>query len=71
MSTFNAEQYPLLARVDSPEELRKLSVEELEIVCSELRRYLWDTINAVGGHLAASLGVVELTAALHYVYNTP
>ena len=71
MSNFNAELYPLLARVDSPEELRKLSLDELEIVCAELRRYLWDTINAVGGHLAASLGVVELSAALHYVYNTP
>lgn len=65
------EDYPLLARVDSPEDLRKLSLDELELACAELRRYLWDTINAVGGHLAASLGVVELTAALHYVYNTP
>ncbi len=65
------EKYPLLARVDSPEDLRKLSLDELELVCAELRRYLWDTINAVGGHLAASLGVVELSAALHYVYNTP
>ncbi|MCB1058939.1 MAG: 1-deoxy-D-xylulose-5-phosphate synthase [Calditrichaeota bacterium] len=71
MSTFDQEQFPLLARVDSPEDLRKLSPDELELLCAELRRYLWDTINAVGGHLAASLGVVELTAALHYVYNTP
>jgi 1-deoxy-D-xylulose-5-phosphate synthase len=71
VSTFDREQFPLLARVDSPEDLRNLSLDELELVCAELRRYLWDTINAVGGHLAASLGVVELTAALHYVYNTP
>jgi len=65
------EQYPLLSRLDSPVELRALSLDELEQACAELRRYLWETINAVGGHLAASLGVVELSAALHYVYNTP
>ncbi len=69
--SISREEYPLLAKVDSPEDLRKLSLDELDLVCAELRRYLWDTINAVGGHLAASLGVVELTAALHYVYQTP
>jgi 1-deoxy-D-xylulose-5-phosphate synthase len=46
-------------------------MEELELLCTELRKELWDTITAVGGHLAASLGVVELTVALHSVYNTP
>ncbi|MDD5088819.1 MAG: 1-deoxy-D-xylulose-5-phosphate synthase [bacterium] len=61
----------LLDRVNYPEDLRKLSLEELEQLCGELRRELWDTITVVGGHLAASLGVVELTVALHYVYNTP
>ncbi|MCB9367453.1 MAG: 1-deoxy-D-xylulose-5-phosphate synthase [Calditrichaeota bacterium] len=71
MSIIDREQYPLLARIESPEDLRKLSLDELELTCAELRRYLWETINAVGGHLAASLGVVELSAALHYVYNTP
>lgn len=71
MSTISREEFPLLARLDSPADLRTLSLDELELACAELRRYLWDTINAVGGHLAASLGVVELTAVLHYVYNTP
>ena len=61
----------VLERVNGPEDLRKLSTEELEHLCQELRTELWDTITAVGGHLAASLGVVELTVALHYVYNTP
>ncbi len=60
-----------LAQINGPEDLRKLSVEELEILCQELRTALWETITAVGGHLAASLGVVELTVALHKVYNTP
>jgi 1-deoxy-D-xylulose-5-phosphate synthase len=62
---------PVLPRVNNPEDLRSLSIEELEQLCSELRTELWDTITAVGGHLAASLGVVELTVALHYVYDTP
>ena len=61
----------VLERVNYPEDLRKLSVEELEHLCKELRTELWDTITVVGGHLAASLGVVELSVALHYVYNTP
>ncbi|MCC6475922.1 1-deoxy-D-xylulose-5-phosphate synthase [bacterium] len=63
--------FPLLSRVNSPAELKQLSLDELEQLCAELRSYLWDTINEVGGHLAASLGVVELTVALHYVYDTP
>lgn len=62
---------PVLSRVAYPADLRQLSVEELEQLCGELRTVLWDTITSVGGHLAASLGVVELTVALHYVYNTP
>ncbi len=61
----------VLERVHYPEDLRSLSIEELEHLCQELRTELWDTITVVGGHLAASLGVVELTVALHYVYNTP
>jgi 1-deoxy-D-xylulose-5-phosphate synthase len=61
----------VLERVNNPEDLRKLNPEELEHLCKELRTELWDTITTVGGHLAASLGVVELTVALHYVYSTP
>jgi len=62
---------PLLSRVNSPADLKALSVDELETLCGELRTYVWDTITAVGGHLAASLGVVELTVALHYLYDSP
>lgn len=61
----------ILPRVKSPEDLRGLTVAELEQLCGELRTVLWDTITTVGGHLSASLGVVELTVALHHVYDTP
>ncbi len=63
--------YPLLARVDYPEDLRRLNPAELEALADELRRYLIDTVSKTGGHLAAGLGTVELTIALHYVFNTP
>ncbi len=63
--------YPLLARVDYPEDLRRLKPTELETLADELRRYLIDTVSKTGGHLAAGLGTVELTIALHYVFNTP
>jgi 1-deoxy-D-xylulose-5-phosphate synthase len=63
--------YPVLARVQLPEELRRLPVSELRPLAAELRRFLIDTVSRTGGHLAAGLGVVELTIALHYVFNTP
>src|SRR6201995_2677169 len=62
---------PLLQTVHSPDDLKKLSREQLHQVCDELRQYIIDTVSVHGGHFAASLGVVELTVALHYVYNTP
>src|SRR5581483_8992829 len=62
---------PLLQMVDSPEDLKKLSREQLHQLCDELRQYIIDTVSVHGGHFAASLGVVELTVALHYVFNTP
>ena len=61
----------LLATIDSPSDLRKLEVGELPIVCDELRQYIIDMVSVFGGHFGASLGVVELTTALHYVFNTP
>jgi 1-deoxy-D-xylulose-5-phosphate synthase len=67
----NVPRPPVLPRVNDPADLRALSSEDLEQLCGELRKELWETITAVGGHLAASLGVVELTVALHYVYQTP
>lgn len=61
----------LLAQVNSPEELRKLSPEQLYEFCQELRDYIISTVSVNGGHFGASLGVVELTTAIHYVFNTP
>lgn len=66
-----AHTYTLLERIDSPEELKKLSVEELRAYCDELRRYIIEQCAQNPGHLASSLGAVELAAALHYVYDTP
>ncbi|MGH8372964.1 MAG: 1-deoxy-D-xylulose-5-phosphate synthase N-terminal domain-containing protein, partial [Gammaproteobacteria bacterium] len=63
--------YPLLARINSPEELRALPEASLQQVANELRAYLIHTVSNVGGHFAAGLGVVELTIAAHYVFNTP
>lgn len=60
-----------LATIDSPEDLRKLSPDQLQDVCDELRDYIIDMVSVYGGHFGASLGVVELTTAIHYVYNTP
>jgi 1-deoxy-D-xylulose-5-phosphate synthase len=62
---------PLLSQVNSPEDLKKISREELHLLCNELRQYIVDVVSVHGGHFGASLGVVELTVALHYIYNTP
>jgi len=62
---------PLLQTINSPEDLKKLSREKLHQVCDELRQYIIDVVSVHGGHFGASLGVVELTVALHYIYNTP
>ena len=63
--------YKYLSHIDSPADLRKLSLPELKAACSEIREFLIDTISKVGGHLGAGLGAVELAAALHYVLQTP
>lgn len=62
---------PLLSTINSPDDLKKLSRDQLFQVCDELRQYIIDVVSVYGGHFGASLGVVELTTALHYVYNTP
>ncbi len=61
----------LLRSVNSSEDLKKIPIERLNEFCEELRQYIIDAVSVHGGHFAASLGVVELTTALHYVYNTP
>lgn len=62
---------PLLATINSPEDLRKLTPDQLVDVSFELRDYIVDVVSIHGGHFGASLGVVELTVALHYVFDTP
>ncbi|RZK29485.1 MAG: 1-deoxy-D-xylulose-5-phosphate synthase, partial [Hymenobacter sp.] len=62
---------PLLAAISSPADLKKLAPEQLVQVSTELREFIIDTVSIYGGHFGASLGVVELTVALHYVFNTP
>ncbi len=62
---------PLLQTINSPADLKKIPKEQLHQVCNELRQYIVDVVSVHGGHFAASLGVVELTVALHYIYNTP
>ncbi len=66
-----AEKYPLLHSVDNPEQLRKLSSADLHTLAEELRQFLIEITSKTGGHLAPGLGTVELTIALHYVFNTP
>ncbi|MBD9249661.1 MAG: 1-deoxy-D-xylulose-5-phosphate synthase, partial [Cronobacter sakazakii] len=69
--SFDTAKYPTLALVDSTAELRLLPKESLPKLCDELRRYLLDSVSRSSGHFASGLGTVELTVALHYVYNTP
>ncbi len=64
-------KYPLLEKVNSPDDLKKLSIEELKQLAEELRQFIIEAISRTPGHFGASLGVVELTVALHYVFNTP
>lgn len=61
----------LLEQIEFPADLRKFKEEELQQVCHELRQYIIDLVSVKGGHFGASLGVVELTVAIHYIFNTP
>ena len=64
-------KYPLLFSVDNPSDLRRLSVNQLNDLADELRNYIIDVVSVKQGHLGSNLGVVELSIALHYVFNTP
>lgn len=66
-----SENFPLLSKIDYPNDLRRLPVEQLPQLCAELREFLINSLSKSPGHFASSLGVVELTVALHYVFNTP
>ena len=63
--------YPLLDSIDSPAQLRKLDYKDLPEFAKQLRQFLIDTVSKTGGHFSSNLGTVELTVALHYVFNTP
>ena len=61
----------ILSKINLPDDLKKLNKNELNSLCKELREYIIDVVSNYGGHFGASLGVVELTVAIHYVFNTP
>lgn len=63
--------YSLLSNIETPKDLRKLTEAELPQLAKELRQFIIDIVSVKEGHLGASLGVVELTIALHYIFNTP
>ena len=65
------EKYELLSKIDYPADLRKLDINQLPQLCDELRQDIIDEVSVNPGHFASSLGVVEITVALHYVFNTP
>ena len=65
------ETYKYLTKIDSPDDLRRLDLNELPEVCAELRRDIIEELANNPGHFASSLGTVELTVALHYVFSTP
>ncbi len=65
------DKYPLLAKVNSPEDLKSLEGKKLPELCKELRSFIVENVNRGGGHLASNLGVIELTVALHRVFNSP
>lgn len=71
MSTSDNIEYKYLSNINTPDDLRKLKVEELPMLCEELRQDIIKELSVNPGHLASSLGVVELTVALHYVFDTP
>ena len=69
--TDDAKKYPLLSAINSPADLKKLSLDEMGRLAAEVRGKIIETVASTGGHLAPNLGVVELTIALHYVFNAP
>ncbi|MCF7801058.1 MAG: 1-deoxy-D-xylulose-5-phosphate synthase [Candidatus Marinimicrobia bacterium] len=66
-----SEKYALLERINTPADLKNLSIPQLRKLSAELRQYIIETVSQTGGHLAPTLGVIELTVALHYVYDSP
>ena len=67
----DSEKYKILSKVNLPEDIRKFDLAELKLLCTDIREYLIDTISEIGGHFGGGLGTVELTVAIHKVFNTP
>ena len=65
------EKYPILNTINGPDDVKRLSVKELPDLCAEIRAFLVENVSSTGGHLASSLGAVEITVALHYVFDSP
>jgi 1-deoxy-D-xylulose-5-phosphate synthase len=65
------QKYPILSKVDYPSDIRQLSQPQLKQLCTDIREYMVDTISEIGGHFGGGLGTVELTVAIHKVFNTP
>jgi len=65
------QKYPVLSKVDYPSDIRQLSLPQLKQLCTDIREYMVDTISGIGGHFGGGLGTVELTVAIHKVFNTP
>src|ERR687886_705624 len=70
-AAYNPAMYELLKTIDDPSQLRALERKQLRQLAYELRAFLLDSVSKTGGHLSSNLGTVELTIALHYVFNTP
>ena len=71
MATSNASAYPLLNNINDPADLRRLPRSDLKPLADQLRAFIVESVSQTGGHLSSNLGTVELTVALHYVFNTP
>ncbi|MFQ3267707.1 MAG: 1-deoxy-D-xylulose-5-phosphate synthase, partial [Colwellia sp.] len=69
--TTNLADYPLLSHINIPEDLRNMPHDKLTSISNELRNFLLNSVSKSSGHFASGLGTIELTVALHYVYNTP
>ena len=67
----DADKYPVLSKIEFPEDIRKLDIPQIKQLCTDIREYLIDTISETGGHFGGGLGTVELTVAIHKVFNTP
>ncbi|GIK20960.1 MAG: 1-deoxy-D-xylulose-5-phosphate synthase [Ignavibacterium sp.] len=67
----DTQKYPVLSKVNYPSDIKQMSITELKELCKDLREYLVDTISEIGGHFGGGLGAVELTVAIHKVFNTP